>query len=112
MDPALDIWVDDRQAHLDIRLADVLDRTTTPSLLWIVGELLADGRSPLVLDGRNVEVRDVAGETSLACCERLVQEAGGSLVADGVELSALTDGSAHESLARAPSLSRQRLELH
>ena len=43
IDPVLEMCVEDRQTHVDVRLVGILDRTTTASLLFLVGNLLTDG---------------------------------------------------------------------
>jgi hypothetical protein len=82
---ALEIWLEDRELPVIVRLVGVLDRSTGASVLSIVGDLILEGVRLFLIDTERVEIADAAGAAALALCQRRVREARGVFDWDGVE---------------------------
>jgi hypothetical protein len=86
MDPAMELWVDDRTMPVRIRMAGRLDSSTSPSLLALLDQLLAEGVRQFLMDAGELDIGDAWGATALTACQRRARDAGGSLIWEGVEL--------------------------
>ena len=91
-DVALELWVEADAVPARVRMAGRLDATTASHLTVVVSELLADGvrEIELVTDGLRVVDAPVVGV--LADIERLVGQAGGTLVRLGPSIGPFPRG--------------------
>ena len=80
MDPVLEIWVDGDRPVVTIRLVGILDRTTRDRLLSVMDELVTEGIESFVMDMGEAEILDASGAAALALLQRLVREAGRTLL--------------------------------
>ena len=92
MDPVLEIWVDGDRPVVTIRLVGILDRTTRDRLLSVMDELVTEGIESFVMDMGEAEIFDASGAAALARLQRLVREAGRTLLWEGVDFDQPTWG--------------------
>ena len=74
----LEMWIDDDQEPISLRLAGTLDETTEDNVLSVVGELVAQGARSFSLQTSELELA-FGGLEALVALERLVSRAGGQL---------------------------------
>jgi len=74
----LEMWIDDGQEPINLRLAGTLDETTEDYVLSVVGELVAQGARSFSLQTSELELA-FGGLEALVALERLVSCAGGQL---------------------------------
>jgi hypothetical protein len=86
MEPVMELWVDDRILPVRIRMAGRLDASTSPSLLALLDELLAEGVRRFVMDAGELDIGDVWGATALTVFQRRARDAEGSLIWEGFGL--------------------------
>jgi anti-anti-sigma regulatory factor len=92
MDPVLEIWVDGDRPVVTIRLVGILDRTTRDRLLSVMDELVTEGIESFVMDMGEAEIFGASGAAALALLQRLVREAGRTLLWEGVDFDKPTWG--------------------
>jgi len=74
----LEMWIDDEQEPISLRLAGTLDETTEDDLLSVVGELVEQGARNFRLQTSELELA-FGGLEALVALERLVSCSGGQL---------------------------------
>ena len=74
----LEMWVDDEQEPISLRLVGTLDETTEDNVLSVVGELVAQGGRNFSLQTSELELA-FGGLEALVALERLVSCSGGRL---------------------------------
>ena len=74
----LEMWIDDDQEPISLRLAGTLDETTEDYVLSVVGELVEQGARNFRLQTSELELA-FGGLEALVALERLVSCAGGQL---------------------------------
>jgi hypothetical protein len=92
MDPAMELGIDDRTLPVRIRIAGRLDSSTSPSLLALLDQLLAQGVRHFLLDAGGLEIGGAWGAAALSLFQQRVHDAGESLIWEGIDLGhPLTD---------------------
>jgi glutathione S-transferase len=86
MEPAMELWVDDRTLPVRIRVVGRLDSSTSPSLLAHLDQLLAEGVRHFLIAGGDLDIGDVWGASALTVFQRRTRDAGGSLIWEGLHL--------------------------
>jgi hypothetical protein len=85
MEPALEIWLDDRAPPAIIRMTGVLDQSSKQSLLSLVDDLFGQGIRHFLVDAGDLQIGDASGANELTVFQRRTREAGGSLSWEGVD---------------------------
>lgn len=75
----LEMWIDARQEPAGLRLAGTLDSATEDNVLFVVGELIAEGARNFNLQSQELRLADFGGLEELVALERLVCRSGGQL---------------------------------
>jgi anti-anti-sigma regulatory factor len=87
MDPIMELWVDDRKRPVRISMVGRLDSSTSPSLLALLDQLLAEGVRQFLMDAGELDIGDAWGATALSVLQQCARDAGWSLIWEGLHLS-------------------------